>query len=213
MIKKRKDLVGEKFGRLVVIERADDALSPNGKRRCDRWTCKCDCGNTTTQYSTCLKKGGNQSCGCYRIEMMQKRCWKGYGEISGSYFNRLQRDAKDRNLEWSISIDYCWDVFLKQNRNCAITELPLEFRHMYKKESQLQTASLDRIDNSDGYVEGNVQWVHKDINVMKWAFSMEKFYFLCDLVLKNKTKYIETYDPKMQVKAYENHFGPRVNLL
>lgn len=41
------------------------------------------------------------------------------------------------------------------------------------------TASLDRIDSSKGYIEGNVQWVHKYVNVMKWDFSMEEFLDIC----------------------------------
>ena len=61
------------------------------------------------------------------------------------------------------------------------------------------------------YTTSIIQWVHKDINVMKWAFSMEKFYHLCELVLTNKEKYIEAR-PLVRIDDYKNHFGPRVNL-
>ena len=44
------------------------------------------------------------------------------------------------------------------------------------------TASLDRIDSSKGYVKDNVQWVHKDINRMKWNFPQDKFVKLCSFV-------------------------------
>ena len=37
-----------------------------------------------------------------------------------------------------------------------------------------QTASLDRIDSTKGYVPGNIQWVHKDINRIKNKFSMDE---------------------------------------
>ena len=40
-------------------------------------------------------------------------------------------------------------------------------------------ASLDRIDSSRGYIKDNIQWVHKDINRMKWDFPQDKFVKLC----------------------------------
>jgi len=45
-----------------------------------------------------------------------------------------------------------------------------------------KTASLDRIDNEKGYVEGNVQWVHKDINNMKHTYPNDYFVNLCQQV-------------------------------
>lgn len=42
-----------------------------------------------------------------------------------------------------------------------------------------QTASLDRIDNTKGYTEDNVQWVHKIINKMKSDLTQEDFIMWC----------------------------------
>lgn len=47
-----------------------------------------------------------------------------------------------------------------------------------------QTASLDRIDNTKGYIENNVQWIHKDINYMKQDFSMKQFLEYCETITK-----------------------------
>jgi hypothetical protein len=44
------------------------------------------------------------------------------------------------------------------------------------------TASADRIDSSRGYVEGNVQWVHKWINLMKLDHSQHDFISYCAAV-------------------------------
>jgi len=49
-------------------------------------------------------------------------------------------------------------------------------------------ASLDRIDNSKGYIIDNVQFVHKDINIMRGTLSMERFTDLCNLI-SNKVKW------------------------
>lgn len=44
--KPEKDLVGQKFGRLTVIEQVDDYVSPKGSRR-TRWKCQCSCEKQT----------------------------------------------------------------------------------------------------------------------------------------------------------------------
>ena len=38
-----EDLIGQKFGRLLVIERAENYVFPNGTTA-SRWLCRCDCG-------------------------------------------------------------------------------------------------------------------------------------------------------------------------
>lgn len=44
MANRLKDLTGKKFGRLIVLNRADDYISPNGNKFV-QWLCQCDCGN------------------------------------------------------------------------------------------------------------------------------------------------------------------------
>ena len=55
------DLTGQKFGKLTVIERAENAKSGRV-----RWLCKCDCGGVTISQSNDLKSGRAKSCGCLR---------------------------------------------------------------------------------------------------------------------------------------------------
>lgn len=67
-----KDLTGKRFGRLVVLERAEDyvTLMPGGQngKRYTVWRCQCDCGNETKAFSANLLHGHTQSCGCLRRE-------------------------------------------------------------------------------------------------------------------------------------------------
>lgn len=37
------------------------------------------------------------------------------------------------------------------------------------------TASLDRIDSTKGYIHGNLQWIHKDLNQMKSNRTQDEF--------------------------------------
>jgi hypothetical protein len=59
----KNDIKGEKFGRLLVIERSHR----HGSRW--RWKCKCDCGNVTYPMSKNLTNGNTRSCGCLAREM------------------------------------------------------------------------------------------------------------------------------------------------
>ena len=59
-----KDLTGQHFGRLTVIERSKKI----DVRKRVYWTCRCECGNTVDILSSNLVRGLSTSCGCLRIE-------------------------------------------------------------------------------------------------------------------------------------------------
>ena len=64
------DLTGQKFGRLIVIERAEN----KGGRV--YWLCKCECGNEKVIRGSHLKSGTTMSCGCLQSEKMKKQMEK-----------------------------------------------------------------------------------------------------------------------------------------
>lgn len=63
----KKDLKGQKFGRLLVKEEAEPHILPSGKPR-TMWLCICDCGNETIVSTQSLVQGTTVSCGCYGQE-------------------------------------------------------------------------------------------------------------------------------------------------
>ena len=67
--------------------------------------------------------------------------------------------------------------------NVIFQDLELCFPRASKDKSW--NASLDRIDSSKGYIEGNVQWVHQNINMMKNKFDNQYFIEMCKLITKN----------------------------
>ena len=73
--------------------------------------------------------------------------------------------------------------FIEQNRMFALTGIPIYFQA--RKDLRNATASLDRIDSSKGYIEGNVQWVHKKINYMKQQFNQTEFIEWCKKVVNH----------------------------
>lgn len=60
------DLVGKRFGKLVVIERTEDYMYINKSRITvsPRWLCKCDCGNIAIVQGGNLRSGNTTNCGC-----------------------------------------------------------------------------------------------------------------------------------------------------
>lgn len=112
------------------------------------------------------------------------------GDINGTYFTYLRSKATQRGLEFSISKQYIWDLFLAQNKKCALTGVPLIIssklignnKNGKRIDRSIHTASLDRIDNSKGYVVGNVQWIHKTINMMRRQYTVEEYVNWCKLV-------------------------------
>ena len=79
-------------------------------------------------------------------------------------------------ISFSVSIEYLWNLFQTQKQTCAITGDHIQ---------SIDEASLDRINSSNGYVKGNVQWVTKQTNVSKHIMSMEELYEFCKKVLKH----------------------------
>jgi hypothetical protein len=171
-----QDLTGKTFGKWTVIGRTESS------RGMTRWLCRCACNKELAVFARHLRSG--QSAGCLSCSIKRGQAhgqWAGAGEISGQWWGtHAGRTGKvysrRQGLEITVSVQDAWNLFLAQNRKCALTGLELHFTH------RGGTASLDRIDSSKGYVPGNVQWVHKDVNLMKNVFSQERFVELCTLV-------------------------------
>lgn len=173
--KKRQDLTGNIYGRLKV-------LSFYEKRGKDQyWKCECKCGNETIIRHSHLTKQTIRSCGCVHYYTNNKHpSWIGYEEIPGTYFCAIRRSAKKRNLVFHLTLQEIWDLFLKQNRRCALSGELLTFNKEQKDTSG--TASLDRIDSNKGYTIDNVQWLHKKINVMKQDLTDIEFVKYCQTI-------------------------------
>lgn len=178
----RVDLTGRRFTKLVVTGLAESTCKSVHDRY---WWCHCDCGKNKKIRQAHLLRGRIQSCGCFQFRKgKDHHQWKGCGEMAGGFFGIIRHGAKTRGLEFRITPEEVWGLFISQNRKCALTGLPLAFSTLSCGSDG--TASLDRIDATQGYVAGNIQWVHKDINMMKQALSTEKFVEYCRLVAQNK---------------------------
>lgn len=167
---KTKIKPGDVFGNLTIVK-----LSGQNQTKHNLWQCKCKCGKHTIVSSSNIKR--TNSCGCSKHKKPSN--WKGYKEVGGTYISALKYGAKTRNIYYdpNITAKYLYELFLKQDRRCAITGESIDLT---------KDASVDRIDSAKDYLVGNVWWVKKDINKMKLDFSLHKFIELCEKVVSNK---------------------------
>lgn len=145
------------------------------------WLCKCICDKEIWRLDSYLKSYYPQrkySCGCMtgysRGKGKDNPNWKGVGDISGNHAAQIRKNAKRRNLEFIPTTQELWELYLAQDKKCAISQLPISFKD--------KTASLDRINSDLGYTHENIQWVHKHINQMKLDLDQELFIKYCKII-------------------------------
>ena len=158
--------VGKHFGNWEVV---DSTIYRRTTNRESYWKVKCKCGSIETRAASHLVNGKTSSC---------RSCAATVNSFEQSYFNKIIERALKSNFEFNLTLEYLLSIF---NSKCALSDLDIEFKKDWKGISE-QTASLDRIDNTKGYILGNVQWVHKQVNFMKGTMKQEDFISFCKLI-------------------------------
>lgn len=188
-------LIGKTFHMLKLLS-IEFLKSKSGNKEKTRTyaNCVCECGKNKRIRLDELKSNRVLSCGCHshnRWNMItsQNPAFTGCGELRSCLVSQYKDNAKRRGIPFDLSVKYLWEIFEKQERKCDLTGLPIWFgRVHYHNET---SASLDRIDSNQGYIEGNVRWVLKDINMIKGAYNNEYFVRLCNLVANAHPREVE----------------------
>ena len=174
--------VGDRFNWLTLVEKVVGGRSS--------WLVECDCGARFVKREDWIKSGRTKSC----KSCASKRTAAKYGMPSSSrfigslgrtYYSTLVNGAKRRYLNWDVTQEFLWILFLRQNKKCALTGMPITLSTKIKNSApdyKSFTASLDRVNPNLGYTEDNVQWVHKDINRLKNNYNQDRFIDMCRLV-------------------------------
>lgn len=181
-------IIDTTYGKWKVI---DDQVHKKPSNRSTYWKVQCECWKIELREAHHLVGRKTNSC---------RSCAAVKNSFEYNYYRRIKQGVKDRDIEFDISLEYILDLYEKQNRKCAYSNLDISFAKTWNRQeySNQMTVSLDRINSENGYIKGNVQWVHKDINLMKWKFSEERFLELCRLIVNNlnSNDMLENNDPK-----------------
>ena len=143
------DLVGQKFGRLIVLKKKDKNKSGNY-----RWLCKCDCGKEKIIRGDNLKSGTTKSCGCLQKEKRMKHGHHARDKTSKTYHS------------WQSMIQRCTNPKVHNyhnygGRGITVCKRWLEFKNFLTDmgESPGKGYQIDRINNNKGYKKSNCRWV------------------------------------------------------
>lgn len=163
---KVKDLTNQRFGRLVVIERAK---STDGR---SRWLCLCECGNMSTPIGYHLSIGHTVSCGCSVDALSSAR----------SCYGAYERRAKCKQLVFTLTFDDWYNI---TQQNCVYCgKQPAQVYKVKSCSNSLIYNGVDRRDNVIGYTLENSFACCGDCNRAKGTMAHDDFIALCKRIVE-----------------------------
>jgi len=153
---KKLNLIGKKFGRLLVVRKKGIT-----RFREILWKCQCDCGNTSVVLARSLVSGNTRSCGCLLSEATAKRTFK-----HGMTKTRLYRIWGQMNYRCSNPNDHQYKNY--GGKGVIVCDEWkkdfLAFKDWADSNGYNDILTIDRIDSSRSYEPKNCRWLSNKEN-------------------------------------------------
>lgn len=154
MLRHKTDIVGQRFGRLLVIKRIN-----NDKWGHAQWVCKCACGTEKIILGYNLNSGAIKSCGCLHNEGNNTK----HGHTKNNKFSKIY-------AAWRNMIQRCVDPNDKNyqhygGRGIKVCKRWMKFKNFLEDMGEVPKGyQIDRINNDGNYCKSNCRWVTSKIN-------------------------------------------------
>ena len=190
---KVKNVIGQRFGRLVVLEDNDVRVNASGRTR--RYLkCRCDCGNICTIEKSKVLRGATKSCGCLAKEIrshLGERLKKPVGEAAkNEIFAQYKKSAKNRGYDFNLTMAEFESIITKPCIYCGATKTIHRTRK--GENGGFAYTGIDRYDNTKGYTLKNCVPCCSICNRMKTNLSINKFEEQITKILNNKNMWRRT---------------------
>ena len=163
-MKRGINLIGRKFGRLLVLKEDGQWVSKNGRSRYIRWKCLCDCGNEHTTTSTLLLRGTTKSCGCLQKELARSKKLLPEGEAGfNAVYSDIQQRANKRKQAFSLTKEDAKLLFESPCHYCGAAPSMVK----KAKGGAYIYNGIDRKNNNIGYTKEN------SLSCCGWCNSMK----------------------------------------
>jgi len=199
--RKNKNLVGQRFGRLLVLEK-DLLKIKTDKYNNTYWKCKCDCENIHYVSTGCLMndnlgRGSIRSCGCSKLKGNAKIKYKDRYEFLWQKAFRIQIEkvCKKHKRDTDLALEDFKNIVTKPCFYCGCDgEIIFNDYHnsahgIINKMSDafIKFNGIDRIDSSLGYIKSNSIPCCLNCNIAKNDLKQKDFYQLIKTIYNNLT--------------------------
>lgn len=147
----------------------------------------CVCGSVfqpkAQKSVTCSKECYNKS----RTTFGFSDAVRNYDRISGNWEKYFARLLAVKERAKTLTTGYLMGLLEEQDERCKLSgeKLTCKLKRGYR---YWTNASLDRIDGSKGYVEGNIQLVALGVNLSRGGLTVEEYVKWCKLVTVHQEK-------------------------
>jgi len=198
---KKMEIVGQKFGRLTVLEFWDIRIRTGDKKE-SRWLCKCECGNEAIVVGSSLRSGGTSSCGCLKKEIIKKT------------FTTHGMSADPLYYVWKNMLERCSNEDLKFFKHyggrgisvCAEWKDMNKFIDWANRNGYKKGLEIDRIDNDGNYIPNNCRFTTRKEQLLNTRRNIK---VMINGVTKSVSEWAEEYDIKVNTLQYRYHRGDR----